>query len=232
MGTSATVNRIVDLCGKSGVAATGYPAVEAQVNPNIREELGLIGSIDTSVFTSPRAAELAYRYSSPTLRANVSSSVVYTIGPSTARMAHTLFGAKPIYPERNYGSHTLSKILGERPLGRVALFSSLKRSQLVVETLRRNSKALYEPRLYDLTVNRNVASMFQRDVSGWPFRGLVFTCSTAALVVRDTQLKRDLTVVAMGQRTRETLATYGYTAILPDDSTVEGVVKLIVSLEQ
>ncbi len=231
IGTSNTVKRIVELCAQAGIEADGYPLVIARENPNVREELKSLGYVDTCVFTSKRAVELVYENSSEDFKSNIAQCTVYTIGPSTARRVHELFQAESIHPDMDYSSSGLVELLRDRSLGRTALFSSVKRSEVLVDALRRSSQVLYEPKLYDLGVDSLVASKFFECLGNPPIRGLVFTCSTAASIMGKTRVGGSIRVVAMGPRTLATLSALGYNSLTPTHSTVEGVVKLIVELE-
>lgn len=231
IGTSNTVKRIVELCAYAGIEADGYPLVVARENPDIREELRRLGYVDTCVFTSRRAVELVYQNSSEDFKSNIRRCAVYTIGPSTTRRVHELFNAESTHPNVDYSSTGLVKLLTGRILGRTALFSSVKRSEILVDALRMYSQVLYEPKLYDLGVDSQVASRFIESLENSYIRGLVFTCSTAATIMGGTSVDSSIRIVAMGPRTLATLSALGYNSLIPTHSTVEGVVKLIVELE-
>ncbi|MEM0121173.1 MAG: uroporphyrinogen-III synthase [Thermoprotei archaeon] len=231
IGTSNTVNRIVELCAHIGIAAVGYPLVIPRENPEIRAELGRLGELDTCVFTSKRSVELVYQYSSDALKHNLEDSDVYTIGPSTARSVRELFHTKCTYPPTDYSSRGLVALLAGRRLGRTALFSSFKRSEQLVDALKASSQILYQPKLYDLGVDGVIASKLLDWLANNPVRGVVFTCSTATTSISGGRLGGAVHVVAMGPRTRAALTSIGYNPLVPERSTVEGVVRLIAYIE-
>jgi len=228
-GTSTTTAKISELCAKHAVEAQAYPYVVARVNPKIREELAKLGRPESCVFTSSRAVELVYHNSDSELREAIARSKVYSIGPATAKRVRELFGVDSAVPTV-YDSRGLSKLLEGARLGRTTLFSSTERSELLVDVLERCSSTLFEPKLYSLDVDQIIADRFLTSLSSGEFRGVVFTCSTAVRPIQGMSPMTNLVFVAMGRRTFETLRLAGHSALIPANSTVEDVVRLIVEL--
>jgi uroporphyrinogen-III synthase len=225
LGTASTAKKIARECEKISVQTEVFKVVSYSVYPGISGELARINGLDDSVFTSQKASELVYKNSSQKLKELIRFSNCFSIGPATAKAVKRCFEPRKITVAHPHTSDGLIAALRNGRLGRVALFSSIKRSDALREYLFNHSAVFFEPRLYDLGVRKDEAVRFAWFVQESSLKGVVFTCSTAVSAVTEEALPslKSLKVLAMGPRTKKTLEDLGVDALLPQDSKTEFV---------
>jgi uroporphyrinogen-III synthase len=227
VGTKRVAQKIAKRCEKLGIQAEPFPLVYQVVNENIKDELQRITELDTSVFTSVSAVKLVFKNASLRLKKEISRSTCLTIGPATSESATKVFHCKNLFVAQPYSSLGLIKLIGEKKLGRCALFSSLKRSTELVNHLKKRCDVLYEPKLYDLSVDEKVLRKLENKLIQKNYFGYVFTCSTAVYALANLLGKTNANFVAMGPRTASALSQLGVKCYTPDSYDVDGVVSLI-----
>ncbi len=231
LGTRPTATEIAIRCRKSGILAEPVSAVELALRDDVSRELSRVGSLDVSVFTSRTAVGIINDYAPRELKDRIVRSRCYAIGPSTSELLRSATGVSVVKVPTRGDSEGLVELLRSEKLGRVGLFSSVKRSNHLRDFLAHNSSILFEPKLYDLRPKQVAISVALRRWSIAEIAGFAFTCSTAVEAIPATlEVPESVRTVAMGPRTAATLRRAGYQPIVPSRYDIGGIVNVILKL--